>query len=195
MEHVQPGKVILIVGPSSVGKSSTVRELQNALPDPYLALGLDTFFHMVPPRWGGGMGGPLSVDGFRYVTTTVDQTPSMRIVYGGVGLRVLRGMHRAVATLAACGNNLLVDEMLLDRSVLDDWVDALRDLPVCVIRLRASLPTLEQREQQRGDAVGLARGHLGDNLIDIYDLDLDKTDHEPKVIAHAIAQYLASDVL
>src|SRR5262245_33338076 len=123
MAHLQPGKVILIVGPSSVGKTSTILELQSVLPEHYLALGLDTFFHMVSPRWGGGMGGPLSAEGFHYVKTTVDQTPNIRIAYGAIGRRVLLGMHRAVAAIAACGNNILVDEMLLDRAVLDDWSD------------------------------------------------------------------------
>jgi chloramphenicol 3-O phosphotransferase len=166
VENVQAGKVILIVGTSSVGKSSAILELQNRLPEHYLALGIDTFFHMVSPRWGGGLGGPLSVDGFRYVKTTVDHSPSIRIVYGDVGRRVLQGMHRAVAALASCGNNVIVDEMLLDRTVLDDWVDALHDVSACVVRLRASLTTLEQREQQRGHPAGLARGHFLDNLID-----------------------------
>jgi chloramphenicol 3-O phosphotransferase len=192
MENIQPGKVVLIVGTSSVGKTSTVLELQSLLPEHYLALGIDTFFHMVSPRWGGGMGGPLSVDGFRYVKTTVDQTQHIRIVYGAIGRRVLRGMHRAVAALAACGNNVLVDEMLLDQTVLEDWLDALRGLPVCVVRLRASLAILEQREQRRGNAIGSARGHLQDNLIDAYDLDLDTSEHLPQITAQAIAQYLAS---
>jgi chloramphenicol 3-O phosphotransferase len=194
VESQHAGKVILIVGTSSVGKTSTVRELQNLLPEHYLALGIDTFFHMVSPRWGGGLGGPLSVDGFRYHKTTVDDIPLIRITYGDVGRRVLRGMHRAVAALAACGNNVIVDEMLLDRSVFDDWVDALRDLPVYLVRLRASLAALEQREQQRGNQPGLARGHYEDNLIDVYDLDLDTTDHPPDVVANTIAQRLASDV-
>ncbi len=193
MENVQPGKVILIVGTSSVGKSSAALKLQNLLPDHYLSLGIDTFFHMVSPRWGGGMGGPLSVDGFRYITSIADHVPSVRIVYGEVGRRVVNGMHRAVAALATSGNNVLVDEMLLDQVVLDDWVDALRDLPVCIVRLRASLATLEQREHQRGNAPGLARGHLYDNLIDVYDLDLDTTEQSPDAIAQAIAHYLASD--
>ncbi len=193
MEHIQPGKVILIIGTSSVGKSSTVRELQNLLPEQYLALGIDTFFHMVSPRWGGGIGGPLSVDGFRYVKTSVDHAPSIRIMYGDVGRRVLCGMHRAVVALAACGNSVLVDEMLLDQTVLDDWVDALHGLSVCVVSLHASLTTLEQREQQRGNEVGLARGHLRDNLIDVYDLDLDTTHHGPRALARAIAQYVESD--
>ena len=86
------------------------------------------------------------------------------IVYGDVGHGILHGMHRAVAALASCGNNIIVDEMLLDQTVLDDWVDALHDFPACIVRLRASLPTLEQREQQRGNEVGLARGHLYDEL-------------------------------
>jgi chloramphenicol 3-O phosphotransferase len=192
MDRVQPGKVILIIGTSSVGKTSTVRELQNLLPEHYLALGIDTFFHMVSPRWGGGENTPLSVDGFRYVRTTVDQLPHTRIAYGDVGRRVLRGMHRAVAALAVCGNNVLVDEMLLDREVLDDWGVALHELPVCVIRLRAAIIALEKRESQRGQVAGLARGHNDDNMIAVYDLDLDTTTQSPPDVAQTIAWYLAS---
>jgi chloramphenicol 3-O phosphotransferase len=192
MDQVQPGNVVLIIGTSSVGKSSIITELRNLLPEHYLALGIDTFSHMVSPRWGGGLGGPLSVDGFRYVRTSVDQIPHVRIAYGPVGERVLRGIHRAVAALAGSGNNILVDEMLLDQTVLVDWVDALHDLPVCVVRLRARITVLEQREQQRGNEPGLARGHLADNLIDTYDLDLDTTAQLPDILAQTIAQYLTS---
>lgn len=192
MECPVIGNVILIVGTSSVGKSSTVQELQSALADHYLALGIDTFLHMVSPRWGGGMAGPLSVEGFHYVRTTINDTPIIRIEYGDVGWRVLKGMHRAVAALALSGNNIIVDEMLLDEDVLHDWAHSLRDIPVCVVRLRASLTALEQREHQRGDRSppGLARGHLGDNLIANYDIDLDTTNLQPSQIASAIAQYM-----
>lgn len=94
MTQVQAGNVVLIVGTSSVGKSSIIAELQDLLTQHYLALGIDTFFQMVAPRWGGGMGGPLSVDGFRYVRDSVDGTPYTRITYGPIGEHILRGMHR-----------------------------------------------------------------------------------------------------
>ena len=79
------GTIILVIGTSSAGKSSMIRELQELLPEHYLALGIDTFFQMASPRWGGGMGGPLSKDGFRYVTTVDENQPYTRIVYGAVG--------------------------------------------------------------------------------------------------------------
>ncbi|MBV9787199.1 MAG: AAA family ATPase [Chloroflexi bacterium] len=193
MTEVQAGNVVLIVGTSSAGKSSVIAELQDLLSDHYLALGIDSFFQMVAPRWGGGMGGPLSTDGFRYVTADDDQGPCVRIAYGAVGERILRGMHRAVAALAACGNHVLVDEMLLDRAVLGDWVVALHDLPVCVVRLRAALCVLEQREHGRRNPPGLARGHLADNLIDGYDLDLDTSAQSPRELAQTIITYLEAD--
>lgn len=193
MTQVQAGNVILVVGTSSAGKSSVIRELQDLLSDHYFALGIDSFFQMVAPRWGGGMGGPLSVDGVRYVRTSVDQIACVRITYGVVGERILRGMHRAVAEIARCGNHVLVDEMLLDQAVLEDWAAAFHDLPVCVVRLRASLSVLEQREIGRRNPPGLARGHLADNLIDEYDLDLDTTAQSPRDLAQTMINYLASN--
>lgn len=193
MQHVQVGTVILIVGTSSVGKSSTVRALQDLLSEHYHAIGIDTFFHMVAPRWGGGMGGPLSKEGFRYVTTSDEGAPIIRITYGPIGWRILRGMHRTVATLARCSNNVIVDEMLLDSSILDDWAEALYGLPVCLIRLHAELSVHEQREQQRGNPIGLARGHLHDNEVAVSDLVIDTTTDTPNSIAQTIMLYLASD--
>jgi chloramphenicol 3-O phosphotransferase len=193
MRDHDTGTILFIVGTSSAGKSSTIRVLQELLPEHYLSLGIDTFFHMVSPRWGGGLGGPLSIEGFRYISHIENQFPVIRIAYGSVGSRILRGMHRAVAALAQSGNNLLVDEMLLDASVLDDWITVLYPLPVCIIRLNADLQVLEQREFQRGNTRGLARGHYQDNLIDAYDLNIDTGAYTPEEVAQVILEHLYSN--
>lgn len=182
----------MMVGTSSAGKSSTVCELQNLLDEHYLALGLDTFLHMVAPRWGGGLGGPLSAEGFHYVRHTSSGATAIRIAYGPVGQKVLNGMHQAVAALARCDNNLIVDEMLLDTTVLDDWIHVLQEFATLVVWLHAPLPVLEAREQARGNAVGLARGHLADNAIPCYDLAVDTSRCAPTACAQTIVDYLAS---
>ena len=107
------GTIILVIGTSSAGKSSMIRELQALLPDHYLALGIDTFFQMVSPRWGGGIGGPLSKEGFAYVTARLDMHPYTRIVYGAVGNSVLRGMHRALAAHPPRSGRLLPPRRLI----------------------------------------------------------------------------------
>src|SRR5438094_33946 len=115
--------VLLLIGTSSAGKSALAKELQAILPDHYLLLGLDDVFRMVSPRWGGGLAGPLSYDGFRYDYSGAG--PAITIRYGDVGRAVLDGMHHAVAAFAQAGTNVIVDEMLLDRSVLSGWARAL----------------------------------------------------------------------
>jgi chloramphenicol 3-O phosphotransferase len=111
--------LILLVGTSSAGKSTLAKRLQESLPDPSLLLGIDDVFRMVPDRWDGGLGGPLSAEGFRCGRTS--QPGVVTIRYGIVGEQILKGMHRAVVSDVETGNNLIVDEMLLDERMLADW--------------------------------------------------------------------------
>lgn len=53
-------RIILLVGTSSAGKSTLASALQAALPEHFLLFALDDVFRMVSPRWGGGLGGPLT---------------------------------------------------------------------------------------------------------------------------------------
>ena len=63
--------IVLLIGTSSAGKSTLANALQAILSEHYLLFGLDDVFRMVSPRWGGGLAGPLSYDGFRYDRTSV----------------------------------------------------------------------------------------------------------------------------
>src|SRR5689334_2117883 len=108
--------IFLVIGTSSAGKSTLAKELQAILPEHFLLLGLDDVFRMVSPRWGGGLAGPLSYEGFRYEHAAA--TASVTIRYGAVGRVILEGMHQAVAAFARTGSNLIVDEMLLERQLL-----------------------------------------------------------------------------
>jgi len=148
--------ILLLVGTSSAGKSTLAKYLQDGLSEHYLLLGLDDIFRMVSGRWGGGLGGPLSVEGFRYDRDVISGT--MVIRYGVVGRRVLDGLQRAVAAFARAGNNLIVDEMLLDERTLAGWVRRLTRFQTYLVKVTATVEMLEQRERQRGNESGLARG-------------------------------------
>ena len=182
--------ILLLVGTSSAGKSTLAKHLQDNLSKHYLLIGLDDVFRMVSRRWGGGFGGPLSVQGFRYDRETVPQAQVIR--YGPVGRHVLDGMQRAVAAFAEAGNHLIVDEMLLDEQVLIGWVKHLKPFQTYLIKVTASLTVLEQREQQRAHPPGLARGHLQANDVRYFDFLVDTTDRHPTDCAQAIIDWLAT---
>jgi chloramphenicol 3-O-phosphotransferase len=59
-----PGRIILVNGTSSSGKTTLVRGLQRALPDLWLEMGIDRFAYALPGRVAGEPTWPLL---FRYV--------------------------------------------------------------------------------------------------------------------------------
>lgn len=164
--------VIFLNGASSAGKSTLAKALQDRLPEPYLHLGLDTCFGSIPDRWGST--GEFSADGFAY--EPVDS--GLSLTYGPAGERILRGFHRAVTALVATGVPVIIDEVLLDGRVRDDWLELLEPFGPLYVGVHCALDELERREKGRYSARihGLARWsalHAHDGMP--YDLSVDTT--------------------
>ncbi|KNB53129.1 phosphotransferase-like protein [Streptomyces caatingaensis] len=187
-----PGQAILLVGTSGAGKSATAAELQKILPEPFLVLGLDTFFGTLPFRWTSE--GERSAEGFSYVRTTdPGGRARLRIGYGPVGARLLAGMRQAVVALLREGNNVIVDEMPVDASVVPAWRAALAGQRVLWVLVRAPLAVLEAREAERFPERfrGLSRGHYDVCAQEGFDLVLDSSELEPEERARRVAAALA----
>ena len=186
--------IILLVGTSSAGKSSLARELQAILSDHFLLLGIDDVFRMVSPRWGGGAAGPLSAVGFRYEHHPQDkyypQEAVVTIRYGDVGRAIINGMHRAVAAFAQSGTNVIVDDMLLDHWVINDWAYSLSAYRTYIVKVHAPLPILEEREVSRRNPKGLSRGHYAINDIPVFDYCIDTARVSPREGAEELFSWL-----
>jgi chloramphenicol 3-O phosphotransferase len=143
MEH---GKIILISGTSSSGKSTLAKGLQKSLADPFLHVQLDSYIEMLP--------------------RTDDWEMFQRMV---------RGLNRSVAVMAEEGNNLIVDHVLIDNAWLEQLLELLRERYVLFVGLYCPLEELERRESER-DArrQGFARQQFENiHTGKIYDLKLD----------------------
>jgi len=100
--------------------------------------------------------------------------PSCAITVGPLAEHTLGGMRRAMAALADAGNNLIVDDAMMD-SDSAEYAEALSGHRVSWVGVHAPLEVLEEREQRRGDRdIGLARW-LFDRVHKgvAYDLELD----------------------
>src|SRR5215475_13078719 len=98
----EPGKIILLNGVSSAGKSTLARSLQQQLPEPFLHLSFD---HL----------------------RESNALPMARIRNGQVDWARMRpavfdGFHRCLPALAAAGNNLIVDHIIEQAQWLADLV-------------------------------------------------------------------------
>jgi chloramphenicol 3-O phosphotransferase len=198
-----PGRIILLNGASSSGKSSIARELQRILPTPHLFAGIDSFTPMLRPDGHIGMdwsqrtnenaGGPDSP--LRWVFSDQPGHP-VQIEFGERGHRLVFGMHRALAELAKAGNDVIFEHVLLYPEWRDDLVDALQGLDVYLIGVQCSLDVVEERERARADRiVGQARGHY-ETVHDCvtYDVEVDTSKGTAADAAQRIAQRVKSQL-
>ncbi|MEV6275096.1 chloramphenicol phosphotransferase [Nocardia sp. NPDC051832] len=190
MRNDMSGRVIFLNGTSSSGKTTLARAIQDASESPVLRWGIDGLFAMVPPKWGGGLDGPLSRDGFWYDRSQRDVggEPLVVVRYGAVGLRMLRSAAAAVGAFARGGNDVVVDEMLLSPELMPVWMSALSGLDVSVVAVTCPLEIAERREVARGNERGVARGHARTvHRHEVrYDLTVDTSVATPAELAETV---------
>ncbi|WP_436736276.1 chloramphenicol phosphotransferase CPT family protein [Streptomyces sp. BBFR102] len=162
------GRIVFLNGTSSAGKSSIARQLVGRLDAPWFVMSADAFHAM-------------------------RSAPAMAPDRLEAALRrTWRGFHRAVAGMAAAGNDIVVDHVLSEPWRLRDCLDLFVPEDVVLVGVHCPLPELERRERARGDRpAGLAarqfsRVHAhGD-----YDLVCDSGRRSPDECARQIAGFL-----
>ncbi|UVY84692.1 hypothetical protein NLU66_03595 [Brachybacterium sp. NBEC-018] len=116
------------------------------------------------------------------------RAPHTRIRYGEVGERLLAGMRGAVVAMLDAGNDVILDEMPLDATIVPAWKQALGARDALWIHLGARLDVVEARESTRrhGQHVGNARGHLGIADAEQSDLRIDTSELAPDAVVNRI---------
>jgi chloramphenicol 3-O phosphotransferase len=178
---MNPGKIIIINGTSSSGKTSLLHALQKILEEPYLEAGIDKFIFMMPERY---LERPLWDD----VLGLADRA-------GETGHRLFRGMHRAVAALSLAGIHVLVDHVLVEPAWVQDCREAFQGLPVYLIGVRCPLEVLEQRERSRRNRT-LGQARLQFERVHAYcryDFEVDTSIHDAEQCALQIKAWLDGD--
>ncbi|MDX3729785.1 chloramphenicol phosphotransferase CPT family protein [Streptomyces caniscabiei] len=164
------GRVIIFLnGTSSSGKSSIATELLHILDEPY--------FH-------------LPVDAFHAMRTRREMPPDQLTT---VLHRTWRGYHRAVAGMAAAGNNVVMDHVLSEEWRLRDCLDLFVPQDVVFVGVHCGRAELARRERERGDRpLGLAARQLDQvHAHGLYDIECDTSRADPLRCAVGIREFLA----
>lgn len=151
------GKIILLNGASSSGKSTLAQALQSALDEPFWHFSID---HLI----------------------AANILPRARIDTGEFPWRDLRpqffaGFHHCLPALATAGNNLIVEHIIETEAWMQRLLQLLHPIDVFFVGLHCPLPELERREIQRGNRrIGEARADFAiTHSFGLYDFEVNTT--------------------
>jgi chloramphenicol 3-O phosphotransferase len=173
-------QVIVLNGGSSSGKSGIVRCLQAVLPDPWLALGVDTLLDAMPAA-------------MRQSDAGIEFAPDGGVSVGPQFRALEAAWIAGVAAMVRAGARVIVDEVFLGgASGQQRWQQALDGLDVLWVGVRCDGAVAAGREIARGDRTsGMAASQA--ELVHkgmAYDVEVDTTRTESLECARTIAAHV-----
>lgn len=144
------GKVILLNGVSSSGKSTLAKKLQECSEEKFYHIQQDTFCTMVHGK---------------FYNKDYEKTEGDAVYV----------MYNFVLSLCKNGENSIIDTVILDQK--ENWlrqcVELLHEMPVTFVRVNCPLHELEKREVERGNRkLGLSKIQMENMKFNIYDLEV-----------------------
>lgn len=146
-----PYQIIYLNGPTSSGKTTIARALQNKLSEPFLVIGIDQILYMMRDQlndWHTNTQAP----GFSWIPVKgADGSTLYKLHVGPFGQRMCQAFKDIVVTLAKSGHYIIVDDVSFGKEQVDEWRKALAPFKVLWIGITAPIDVLEKRERERGD--------------------------------------------
>ena len=145
--------IIILNGPSSAGKSSIGKHIQEMMQDNYLMLGLDNIIYTMPDKINDYNADMKPREGFHWIKDLDDNgKPLMHLTAGAYAQKIYDTLILQVRFFADSGFNVIVDHV----SLKDDykiWVNTLNNHKTLFCGITAEPKILDQREKQRGDRI------------------------------------------
>lgn len=170
----------MINGGSSSGKTSIVRRLQEVMPEPWLAFGVDSFVDALPLSMQDSEAG-------------IEFADDGGITVGPVFRTLEAAWMAGITATVRAGAPVIIDDVFLGGAASQQrWQEALDGLAVLWVGVTCDPATAAEREKARGDRViGMAESqakivHEGVR----YDLVVDTTHTESLACAQAIADHV-----
>jgi chloramphenicol 3-O-phosphotransferase len=198
--------IFLVFGASSTGKTSLAKEVINRMyPDSIvLTTGIDEAFKnlgnvtdiICKKEW---------VDGevnFTY-EKDADGSPLVDLSMGSLGEKLMLNIYNQAGVLADKGFDVIVDEVLLNDSVVEYGLGRLSYHNLYIVCMHAPLSIREQREAARGDRfIGHTRSqehrsyeYKGHNLLteELFDVAFDSSQVETADAAQILVEYIKNN--
>lgn len=163
---LKKGRIILLNGTSSAGKTTLSKVLREKLPENFCYYASDQ----------------LADGGFRVVNPELNPTGQLN-----ERNHFFDGFHRSIVSFAEAGNDMIVEHIVEEMSWAKDLEASLAHLDVFWVGVHAPIQEIERREMARGNrSVGEAQYHLKTHEYCHYDIEVDTSQPLDGVVASII---------
>ncbi|MBX9688911.1 MAG: chloramphenicol phosphotransferase CPT family protein [Candidatus Obscuribacterales bacterium] len=188
------GRLIIINGGSSAGKTSMAVAFQEIAQEPYFLLGIDLFWFSMPQKEID-----LETVSPQYYSWCEDRDEDgkqyFRILPGKYLNESMLARYKSIAAYLDRGLNVIADEVFWTKEWLLESLRVLENYKTYYIGIRCSDQELSRREAARGDRyLGWARGsQIYAHKDAIYDLEIENSNKSPDECAIEIKNFIESD--
>ncbi len=185
------GRIIFLNGTSSAGKTTLAHALQETLGEPWLHVALDQFRDGLPARFRG-LNAPEGTEGDLGLNVVPVNGEFTEVRFGDYGQQMLRGMRRAIVAMVNAGNNVIIDDIILEPGFLDDYLQVFALKTVIFVGVMCPAEVINRREASRpGRFPGTAVGHLDVcHAHGHYDVEVDTSSMAPAECAAKVAAFV-----
>ncbi|MBI5346879.1 MAG: AAA family ATPase [Chlamydiae bacterium] len=172
--------VIFINGPSSSGKTTLAKAIQEHFSFPFLHVSLDKMIGMMPAKLNNWEGKKAD-QGFSWKKSKDLDGVTMHIFQKGIfAEKICASFKKVVLALLEQGHYIIIDDVAFGKQALEEWRKVLKGYLVIFVGLKVSLSVLEKREKERKNRIiGSARAqYYSVHEEASYDLEFD-TASEP----------------
>lgn len=181
-------QVVYLNGPSSVGKSTLARALQEKLPTYFLHIGIDRIIGMMPLKTNDWEGDKGPLDGFYWKEESdLAGHRILTLQQGDFAAKIISTYHAIVLTLLQEEHSVIIDDVAFGQADVEIWQELLAPYKVLWVGLSAPIEILEAREIERKRPLGSTRAQylqVHDGVK--YDLMLDSSKYSTSDIVQII---------
>ena len=181
-------QIIYLNGPSSSGKTTLAKALQEAFETPYLHVGIDKIIGWMPEKFNDWTGNSAPMGYSWKEGQDASGALIQELQTGPYGKKIEETFLEIILTLAKMGHPLIIENVSYSEQEGDTWKAALKNFSVLWVGVNAPLSVLEEREKERGNRiVGSARGQFDKvHAHIVYDLEVDTHHSSCQEIVEAI---------
>jgi len=187
--------IIFLNGPSSSGKTSIAKCIQEKYRKPLIHIGIFVFMDLIHSNFKGVKDKKTSL-GFYFTPKTINGNKVYSFNVGPYGEKIIKLAFKCMKLLSKGEIGLVVEEVISTEKGFANYLSIFKNQKVYFVGVKCPLKVIEEREKKRGNRIcGQSRAVFSrvHPKKREYDIEIDTSKFSPEQCADMILDYIVEN--